>query len=99
MSVRPWCDPAWAPLSASVSTLAHCDAHSRADRVRRRLDFVARPLLPAIRRPDRCVREDDHFVGHGGPYALRRALHGARPPGLVLVRGPDELGIELAHPQ
>src|SRR5205823_9188062 len=34
-----------------------------------------------------------------GPYALRRALHGARPPGLVLVRKPDELGLERAHPQ
>src|SRR3954467_15589343 len=32
-------------------------------------------------------------------YALRRALHGARPPGLVLVREPDELGLERAHPQ
>src|SRR5687767_14631835 len=66
----------------------------RANLVRRRLDFVARPLLPAIRRPDRCVREDDPLVGHRGPYALRRALHGARPPGLVLVREPDELGLE-----
>ena len=27
------------------------------------------------------------------------ALHGARPPGLVLVREPDELGLERAHPQ
>src|SRR3954451_22873794 len=34
-----------------------------------------------------------------GRYALRRALHGARPPGLVLVREPDELGLERAHPQ
>src|SRR3954462_8266939 len=34
-----------------------------------------------------------------GPYALRRALHGPRPPGLVLVREPDELGLERAHPQ
>src|SRR5207248_9052426 len=34
-----------------------------------------------------------------GPYALRRALHGARPPGLVLVREPDELGLERAPPQ
>src|SRR6266516_7676019 len=32
-------------------------------------------------------------------YALRRALHGARPPGLVLVREPDELGLERAYPQ
>src|SRR5438445_1440335 len=71
----------------------------RANLVRRRLDFVARPLLPRIRRPDRCVREDDPLVGHRGPYALRRALHGARPPGLVLVREPDELGLERAHPQ
>src|SRR6266508_269382 len=39
------------------------------------------------------------LVGHGGPYALRRALHGARPPGLVLVREPDQLGLERAHPQ
>src|SRR5215207_4093745 len=61
--------------------------------------FLARPLVPAIRRPDRCVREDDPLVGHRGPYALRRALHGARPPGLVLVREPDELGLERAHPQ
>src|SRR5207247_9263952 len=45
----------------------------RANLVRRRLDFVARPHLPAIRRPDRCVREDDPLVGHRGPYALRRA--------------------------
>jgi hypothetical protein len=71
----------------------------RANLVRRRLDFVARPLVPAIRRPDRCVREDDPLVGHRGPYALRRALHGARPPGFVLVREPDELGLERAHPQ
>src|SRR5438093_12846692 len=71
----------------------------RANLVRRRLDFVARPLLPAIRRPDRCVREDDPLVGHRGPYAVRRALHGGRPPGLVLVREPDELGLERAHPQ
>ena len=34
-----------------------------------------------------------------GPYALRRALHGARPPGVVLVREPDELRLERAHPQ
>src|SRR3954447_14529628 len=33
-----------------------------------------------------------------GRYALRRALQGARPPGLVLVREPDELGLERAHP-
>src|SRR5205085_8667436 len=26
-------------------------------------------------------------------------LHGARPPGLVLVGEPDELGLEGAHPQ
>src|SRR5207247_328509 len=71
----------------------------RANLVRRRLDFVARPLLPAIRRSDRCVREDDPLVGRRGPYALRCALHGARPPGLVLVREPDELGLERAHPQ
>src|SRR5437867_976908 len=71
----------------------------RANLVRRRLDFVARPLLPAIRRPDRCVREDEPLEGHRGPYALRRALHGARPPGLVLVREPDELGLERAYPQ
>ena len=58
--------------------------------VRRRLDFVARPLLPALRRPDRCVREDDPLVGQRGPYALRRALRGARPPGLVILREPDE---------
>ena len=31
--------------------------------------------------------------------ALRRALTGPRPPGLVLVREPDELGLERAHPQ
>jgi predicted alpha/beta-hydrolase family hydrolase len=30
---------------------------------------------------------------------LRRALHGARPPGLMLVGEPDELGLESAHPQ
>jgi hypothetical protein len=29
---------------------------------------------------------------------LRRALPGARPPRLVLVREPDELGLERAHP-
>src|SRR4051794_17458024 len=34
-----------------------------------------------------------------GRYALRRALQGARPPGLVLVREPDELGLERAHSQ
>src|SRR5436853_3865847 len=34
-----------------------------------------------------------------GRYALRRALHGARPPRLVLVREPDELGLERPHPQ
>src|SRR5436190_15633367 len=71
----------------------------RANLVRRRLDFVARPHLPAIRRPDRCVREDDPLVGHRGPYALRRALYGARPPGLMLVREPDQLGVERTHPQ
>ena len=26
-------------------------------------------------------------------------LHRARPPGLVLVREPDQLGVERAHPQ
>src|SRR5215204_5464502 len=53
---------------------SHTATHTpRANLVRRRLDFVARPLLPAIRRPDRCVREDDPLVGHRGPYALRRA--------------------------
>src|SRR5439155_25090804 len=85
------------PLSAPPITIGPGDipAHwrtathtPRANLVRRRLDFVARPLLPAIRRPDRCVREDDPLVGHRGPYALRRALHGARPPGLMLVREP-----------
>src|SRR5204863_4942228 len=30
---------------------------------------------------------------------LRRALRGARPPGLMLVGEPDELGLESAHPQ
>src|SRR5205823_3754018 len=49
--------------------------------------------------PDRRVREDDPLVGHRAPYALRRALHDARPPGLVLVREPHELGLERAHPQ
>ena len=34
-------------------------------------------------------------AGHMHCFALR----GARPPGLVLVREPDELGIERAHPQ
>src|SRR5437870_2455324 len=51
----------------------------RANLVQRRLDFVARPLLPAIRRPDRCVREDDPLVscvtaGHmhcGAPHMVR----------------------------
>jgi len=38
-----------------------------------------------------------HVEVTAGPYALR--LHGARPPGLVLVREPDELGLERAHPQ
>src|SRR6266542_4977222 len=92
--------------SERSSTSSDIPAHSgtathtpRANLVRRRLDVVARPLLPAIRRPDRCVREDDPLVGHRGPYALRRALHDARPPGLVLVREPDELGLERAHPQ
>src|SRR5512132_4284376 len=37
--------------------------------------------------------------GHRGPYPLRRALHGARPPGLVLVREPDQLGLECAYPE
>jgi hypothetical protein len=32
-------------------------------------------------------------------HGLRRALRGARPPGLVLVCEPDELGVERAHPQ
>jgi hypothetical protein len=56
-------------------------------------------VMPAIRSPDRCVREDDRLVGLRGPSALRGALHGARPPGLVLVREPDERGVERAHPQ
>src|ERR671923_283797 len=39
----------------------------RANLVRRRLDFVAPPLLPAIRRPDRCVERTTHLwvtAGH-----------------------------------
>src|SRR5712671_1132055 len=32
-------------------------------------------------------------------YPPRRPLHAARPPGLMLVREPDELGLESAHPQ
>src|SRR5437773_2809542 len=48
--------------------------------------------------PDRRVREGDPLVGNPS-YPLRRALHDARPPGLVLVREPHELGLERAHPQ
>src|SRR5262245_4387012 len=55
--------------------------------------FCRRSAVPIV------VFEDDPLAGHRGPYALRRALHGARPPGLVLVREPDELGVERAHPQ
>src|SRR5262249_47049741 len=39
------------------------------------------------------------FRGRRRPYALQRALHDARPPGLVLVGEPDELGLERTHPQ
>jgi len=38
-------------------------------------------------------------AGGSGPYALPCCLAGARPPGLVLVGEPDELGLERAHPQ
>ena len=38
------------------------------------------------------------LVGHRRPYP-RRALHGAGPPRLVLVREPDQLGVERAHTQ
>jgi hypothetical protein len=38
------------------------------------------------------------LVGHRRPYP-RRALHGAGLPRLVLVREPDQLGVERAHPQ
>src|SRR6266542_3859902 len=48
--------------------------------------------------PDRRVREDDPLVGNPS-YPLRCALHDARPPGLMLVREPHELGLERAHPQ
>src|SRR5262245_506155 len=45
----------------------------------------------------------NEFIGsstfHGAGYALRPALRGARPPGLALVREPDELGVERAYPQ
>jgi len=39
-----------------------------------------------------------------GPVATaalirRRVLHGAGPPRFVLVREPDQLGVERAHPQ
>src|SRR5207249_9039653 len=40
----------------------------------------------------------DPLVGNPS-YPLRRALGDARPPGLMLVREPDELGLERAHPQ
>src|SRR6185295_72251 len=45
------------------------------------------------------TRTSGDIPGHRGRYALRHALHGARPPGLVFVREPDELGLEGEHPQ
>src|SRR5204862_6411227 len=56
--------------------------------------FCRRVAVPIVGVPG-----DDPLVGHRGPYALRRALHDARPRGLVLVREPHELGLERAHPQ
>jgi hypothetical protein len=61
---------------------------------------AGRPGGPEIRvaarwRADGAARRLTHVL-HRPP---RRALHGARPPGLVLVREPDELGLERAHPQ
>ena len=56
--------------------------------------FCQRSAVPIV-----VFERTDRLVGRRGPYALRRALHGARPPGLVLVREPDELGLERAHPQ
>ena len=32
-------------------------------------------------------------------HSLRRALHSARPPGLMLVGEPDDVGLHSAHPQ
>src|SRR5919197_4961265 len=49
---RPWETRTGAPQRTPGANL-----------VRRRLDFVALRLLPAIRCPDRCVREDDPLVG------------------------------------
>src|SRR4051794_8596139 len=52
-----------------------------------------------------------HATAHSGRFVspsrlhpryeteVGRASHGARPPGLVLVGEPDELGLESAHPQ
>jgi hypothetical protein len=93
-------DSTTAKTVAKISTVSNTTGGKKS--VARRStgrNHPARPLLPAIRHPDRCVRENDPLVGHRGPYALRRASHGARPPGLVLVREPDELGLERAHPQ
>src|SRR5215217_3274714 len=80
-------------------TLAHRNAHSPGEPSAMEARFRCPSASASDPPSDRCVREDDPLVGHRGPYALRRALHGARPPGLVLVCEPDELGLERTHPQ
>ena len=48
--------PGWGPGRHS-GTLAHRNTHSPGEPSATGLDFVARPLLPAIRRPDFVVFE------------------------------------------
>jgi catechol 2,3-dioxygenase-like lactoylglutathione lyase family enzyme len=73
--------------------LAERDAHVTSEDVCAGVGLDDDHLMP-VRMPGRR-----QHVGHRGRCARRRALHAARPPGLVLVREPDELGLERAHPQ
>src|SRR5207253_1597844 len=56
-----------------------------------------RALRAEARRRDLGEAARELATAGRGRSATRRKL--ARPPGLVLVREPDELGIERPHPQ
>jgi hypothetical protein len=46
-----------------------------------------------------AARERSRLPSATRPWPLPRASRGAGPPRLVLVREPDQLGVERFHPQ
>src|SRR4051812_850292 len=56
-------------------------------------------LRSTCRRAGLCVGIVTEADASSAATSTRACLHGAGPPRLVLVREPDQLGLERAHPQ